>query len=239
MDVLEAIATRRSIRKYLEVPVEWDKVGQVLEAGRLAPSAGNVQDWRFIVVTRQELRKEIAEAALKQHWIETAPVHIVIASITEKIKTHYGMRGERLYSIQDCAACATHIMLAARELGLGSCWIGAFDEAKLQRVLKLPDDVRPQMIITLGYSDEKPHMPARYPINNLVFFEEYGGAGRIKDMDRVLWNHNVVGRMVSGAKESKKDFNRLTKKDRSKLFERLKELRGSMSAKLEKKKTHR
>ncbi len=235
MDVLEALATRRSIRKYLEVPVEWDKVGQILEAGRLAPSAGNLQEWRFIVVTNPEVRKEIAESALGQHWIEVAPIHIVVTAITEKVKTHYGMRGERLYAIQDCAACATYMMLAAHELGLGSCWIGAFDEAKVQRVLKLPDDVRPQMILTIGYADEKPRMPPRYPINNLVFFETYGGVGRIKDLDRVLWDHNVVGRAVNAAKETQKDFVRLTKKDRAKLFERLKELRGSMSNKLKKK----
>jgi nitroreductase len=234
MDVLEALATRRSIRKYLDVPVEWDKIGQVLEAGRLAPSAGNLQEWRFIVVTKHETRKEIAESALSQHWIETAPVHIVVVALTEKVKIHYGMRGERLYTIQDCAACATYMMLAAHELGLGSCWIGAFDEAKLQRILNLPDEVRPQMLLTVGYADEKPHMPPRYPINNLVFLENYGGAGRIKDIDKVLWNHNVVGRAVGSVKETKKDFERLTKKDRGKLFERLKELRGSMSRRLRK-----
>jgi len=234
MDVLEAIATRRSIRKYLDVPVEWDKVGQVLEAGRLAPSAGNIQEWRFIVVTEHSLRKQVAESALGQNWVETAPVHIVVVAITEKVRTHYGMRGERLYAIQDCAACATHMILAAHELGLGSCWIGAFDEAKIQRILKLPDDVRPQMILTIGYADEKPHMPPRYPIDNLVFLEKYGGTGRIKDLDRVLWDHNVVGRVVNRAKETKKDFTRLTKKDRGRLFERLKELRRNMSAKLKK-----
>lgn len=234
MNVLEALATRRSIRKYLEIPVEWDKVGQVLEAGRLAPSAGNLQEWRFIVVTKPELRKEIAESALGQHWIEVAPVHIVIAAITEKVVIHYGMRGERLYSIQDCAACATHMMLAAHELGLGTCWIGAFDEAKVQRVLKLPEDVRPQIILTLGYADEKPHMPPRYPINNLVFLEMYGGAGRIKDIERVLWDHNVVGRAIGAAKETKKDFVRLTKKDRNRLFERIKEFRGSVSTRMKK-----
>lgn len=236
MNVLEAIATRRSIRKYLDIPVEWDKVGQILEAGRLAPSAGNVQEWRFIVVTKPEIRKQIAESALGQHWIETAPVHIVIASLTEKIKIHYGMRGERLYSIQDCAACAIHMMLAAKEFGLGSCWIGAFDEAKIQRILKMPDDVRPQMILTLGYADEKPHMPPRYHLNNLVYLEQYsiGSAGRIKDMDSVLWNHNVVGRMVGNTKESAKDFNRLTKKDRGKLFEKIKEFSSSVSTKRKK-----
>lgn len=233
MDVSEAIAKRRSIRKYLDIPVEWDKVGLILEAGRLAPSAGNVQEWRFIVVTKPELRKQIAESALGQHWVETAPIHIVIVALTEKIKRHYGMRGERLYSIQDCAACATNMMLMATELGLGSCWIGAFDEAKVQRILKIPDDVRPQIILTVGYADEKPHMPPRYPINNLVYLEQFsiGRAGRIKDMDKVLWNHNIVGKAIGNAKESKKDFDRLTKKDRKRLFDKIKEFRTSKAKK--------
>jgi nitroreductase len=235
MDVLEAIATRRSIRKYLDVPVEWDKVGQILEAGRLAPSAGNLQDWRFVVVTKDEARKKIAESALGQNWIETAPVHIVIFSLTDKIKIHYGMRGERLYSIQDCAACATYMMLAAHELGLGSCWIGAFDENKVQQLLKMPDNCRPQLILTIGYADEKPAMPPRYKIDNLVFLERFGGLGKVKDLDTVLWNFNVVGKSKDALKEGAKDFERLTRKDRQKLFDKLKDLRNSMSKKLKKK----
>jgi len=235
MDVLEAIATRRSIRKYLDVPVEWDKIGQVMEAGRLAPSAGNVQEWRFVVVTKPELRKKIAESALGQHWVETAPVQIIVFALIDKIKIHYGMRGERLYSIQDCATCATYMMLAAHDLGLGTCWIGAFDENKVQQVLKMPENCRPQLILTVGYADEKPPMPPRYPIDALVFLERYGGPGRVKDIDSVLWTFNVAGNAEKAVKEGTKDFERLTRKDRQKLFEKLKDLRNSMSKKLKKK----
>jgi hypothetical protein len=88
------------------------------------------------------------------------------------------------------------MMLAAHALGLATCWIGAFDESKIQRPLGLPDNVRPQMILTLGYPDEKPKMPPRYPIDNLVFLERFGNIGRIKDIGVVLWDHNVVGRTI-------------------------------------------
>jgi hypothetical protein len=152
----------------------------------------------------------------------------------DKIKIHYGMRGERLYCIQDCAICATHMMLAAHELGLGTCWVGAFDENKVQRVLKIPDNCRPQMILTLGYADEKPRMPPRYPIDNLVFLETYGGPGRIKDMGAVLWDFNVVGRAEKDLKTGARDFERVTRKDRDRLFQRLRDTFGNMPKKREK-----
>jgi nitroreductase len=237
MDIMQAITERRSIRKYLDVPVEWDKVGDILEAGRLAPSSGNLQDWRFIVVTKQDVRKKIAECCPGQNWVDTAPVIIVIFSLTEKVKKFYGMRGERLYAIQNCAACATHMILAATSLGLGSCWIGAFDENMLQRAVGLPDNGRPQMLLTIGYADEKPQMPNRYQLDNLTFFETYGGggAGRIKDIGRVLWDQNVVGRAIQSTKETVSDVERHTKKDRESIVEKAKEKLNSLKKKLNKK----
>ena len=237
MDVFEAITKRRSIRKYLDIPVEWEKVGRILEAARHSPSAGNIQEWKFIVVTKPEIRREIASAALSQEWIANAPVNIVIVALIEKIKRHYGLRGERLYSIQDCAVAATNIMLAAQELGLATCWVGAFDENKLQRALNLPDDVRPQIILTLGYADEKPPVPPRYPLVGLVYFEKYTHAsnvGRIKDLDKVLWDVNIVGRAVENTKREAGDLEKLTRKRRREIFEKIKENCKTLSEKLKK-----
>ena len=238
MDVIEAISKRRSVRKFLEAPVEWEKVSQVLDAGRIAPSAGNVQEWKFIVVTDLELRKKVAECALKQHWISKAPVIIIICADIDKIKRHYGMRGERLYSIQDCAIAATHMILTAESLGLATCWVGAFEENMLQRVLEIPDNSRPQVIIPMGYADEKPKPTTRLRLENMVFLNGYGAVHRIKDMGMVLWDHNVLGRAVKSTKETIKDVDKLTKPQRETLAEKFKAKKENISKKL-KEKTNR
>ena len=128
MEALECIYTRRSIRKYLSQHVEWEKVGNILEAGRVAPSAGNLQNWRFIVVMDRGKREKIAELCLGQHWMSSAPVHIIICSQPGTCKRFYGTRGEKLYCIQNCAAVAENMLLAAHAQGLGGCWVSAFDE---------------------------------------------------------------------------------------------------------------
>src|SRR3989338_6674650 len=101
METFEVIEKRRSIRKYLEVPIEWEKVGNILRAAQQAPSAGNLQDWKFVVVTDKEIRKKIANAALQQNWIEKAPVLIVVYSEPYKVKRFYGEIGEKVYSVQN------------------------------------------------------------------------------------------------------------------------------------------
>ena len=106
MEVLECIKTRRSIRKYLDKPLPWELIANVMEAGRYAPSAGNLQNWKFIAVMSEGRRKAIAEASLQQYWMEQAPVHIVICSEPEKGEMHYGKRGKENYTIQNSAAAA-------------------------------------------------------------------------------------------------------------------------------------
>ncbi len=217
MDVLEAIKKRRSVRKYMDVPVEWDKVGQILEAGRLSPSAGNVQDWRFMVITDPGLRQKIAEASLKQYWMQEAPVYIIVITELDKIRKHYGLRGERLYAIQDCAIAATSMMLTAESLGLATCWVGAFEEGMIQEILGIPDDVRPQVILTIGYANEKPEPTYRYPMEHLTLLNGYGGnARKIKDFGKVFWDHNIIGRAVDSTKQTFSDAEKLTRKKRQK-----------------------
>ena len=179
MDVLEAIKTRRSIRKYKSKPVEWDKVSEILNAGKLAPSAGNLQNWMFITVQEEATRKKIAEACLNQAWMAAAPTHIAITAEPEKARRYYGIRGERLYTIQNCAAAAQNMLLAAKELGLGACWVSAFDDDMISRVLGLPEHCRVYAIITIGYSAEEPEQPPKYRIEHVVRFERWGNRRRI------------------------------------------------------------
>ncbi len=209
METFECISTRRSIRRYLDIPVEWDKIGTILEAGRLAPSSGNIQDWNFIVVQDEDKRKAIAEASLRQHWMSKAPVYIVVCSDLKKSERVYGVRGNRLYSIQNSAAAIENMLLTAHSVGLGACWIGAFDENVVSRVLNIPDYARPQAIITIGYSDEKPKTPQRFPLTTVAFLEKYGN--RIKDMAAVMHDYSVVILTEKGKELAKKIKEKLGK----------------------------
>ena len=184
MDTLELMKSRRSIRKYLQEPIEFEKLGKILEAGACAPSAGNLQNWKFVVVTQKELREKLADAAFQQFWMTTAPVFIVLCAEIEKTKKFYGIRGERLYSIQNCAAAAMNMINVAWSEGIGSCWVSAFDEEMVKRALQIPDEVRPQAIVTFGYPDEKPPVPPKKDIETVGFVEMWGS--RMADIAAVM-----------------------------------------------------
>ncbi len=200
MDIFECMTTRRSVRKYLTIPVEWDKIGQIIDSARYAPSAGNLQNWKFIVVTETDKRRALAEASLQQYWMADAPIHIVVCTILERAVQFYGVRGERLYAIQNCAAAIENMLLAANALGLGACWVGAFEEEAVKRTCGIPDYARPQAIITIGYADEKPPEPLRYTIENVVFIEKY--LNRITDIDAVMeWYGPRIKKTFNAGKE--------------------------------------
>jgi len=147
MNVFEAIKKRRSVRSYLDKPIEDEKLNAVLEAGRLAPSAKNRQEWRFIVVKDSELRRRIGEAANGQSFVGEAPVVVVACGVVDG----YVMScGQPSYPI-DVAIALDHISLAAVELGLGTCWIGAFNEGKVKEILGIPEEVRVVELMPIGY----------------------------------------------------------------------------------------
>lgn len=212
MDVFECIRTRRSIRKYKDKTVEWDKVVSILEAGKFAPSAGNLQNFKFIVVKEEEIRKKLAEAAFNQTWMETAPIHIIICSEPVKSKRFYGIRGERLYTIQDCAAAAENMLLTAHFLGLGACWVGAFDEDKVRRIQNLPETIMVHSIITIGYADEAPEMPPKYRIEHVVFINKWGSRKHIPFSTMGWWS----ARWEKYAKDAVKGVKKMAKKIKEK-----------------------
>lgn len=227
MDTLEAINSRRSIRRYLDKPVEFEKITTILDAARHAPSAGNLQDWAFVLVTDKTLIKQVAQYSVEQYWIQTAPVVIVVCAVPEKHEMYYGLRGKRLYNIQDCAAAIQNMLLAAANLGLGSCWIGAFEEEKIRSLFEIPPDVRPQAIITIGYADEVP--PERFltPIENMVFFNRYGM--RVEKLHIVLRDYSVEW------KRQAENLKHGTRKGLSRTFERLKSIPSKVKERIKKK----
>lgn len=174
MNVFECILTRRSIRHFEKKPVDDKLIGVMLYMASHSPSAGNTQEWNFIVVRDEEIKKKLAYAALRQMFIAEAPVVIVVCSDLKKIELKYGNRGKELYSIQDTANATMSILLTANALGLGSCWVGAFDEDSVRNILDLPENLRPIAIVPIGYPAEAPSTPYRIPIENLTYIEKYG-----------------------------------------------------------------
>ncbi|HUM81991.1 MAG TPA: nitroreductase family protein [Methanothrix sp.] len=159
MELMQVIRARRSIRSYLDRPVEEEKLLAVLEAGRLAPSARNMQDWRFIVVSDPATRQRLAEAARDQQFVAQAPLVIAACGTSDLVMTC----GQPAYAI-DVAIALDHMTLAAASLGLGSCWIGAFYEDRVKQILAVPPEVRVVALLPLGYPAD---MPAPRPKKSL------------------------------------------------------------------------
>ncbi len=169
MDVMEAIKKRRSVRSYQKREVEEEKLNAVLEAGRLAPSAHNGQEWMFVVVKDESLRKKLSEAAKGQKFVAEAPVVIAACAVeTEKVMSC----GQTAYPI-DLAIAVDHMTLKAVEEGLGTCWVGAFFEDRVKPVLGIPDDVRVVVLLPLGYPAEARSDYSRKPIDEIVCFDTW------------------------------------------------------------------
>lgn len=174
LDVQEAIRKRRSIRSFdASRNISEDTLRQIIEAGIFAPSAGNCQPWEFIIVRDKATKQKLVEAALGQRFVSQAPVVIVVCANIKRSTNRYGSRGQELYCIQDTAAAIENILLIAVSKGLGTCWVGAFDEIIAKEVLELPVGVRPVAIIPLGYPAETPRMPKRRNYEDVVHHEKW------------------------------------------------------------------
>ncbi len=168
MEIFEAIKGRRSIRAFREQNVEEETIKRLIEAGTWAPSAGNIQPWEFIIVRESETKKKLSKASLNQRFLEEAPVLIIVCANEIKSARGYGKRGSTLYCIQDTAAATQNIHLAAFSLGLGTCWVGAFDENEAREILHMPEGIRPVAIVPVGYPNEKPEPRKRKPMSEIV-----------------------------------------------------------------------
>jgi nitroreductase len=173
MELSEAIKGRRSIRAFKQQDVPEETVEKLIDAARHAPSAGNVQPWEFVVVRNLEVKRKLAKAALNQAFVEEAPVVIVVCANEKRSSSGYGKRGETLYCIQDTAAATQNILLTAYSLGLGTCWVGAFNENEAKKALRTPSGIRPVVMIPVGYPNKTPSQRGRRPLNQIVHHEEF------------------------------------------------------------------
>ncbi|MFX1466657.1 MAG: nitroreductase family protein [Promethearchaeota archaeon] len=172
MDVYEAIRKRKSVRRYKDKEVEQEKLTRILEAARLAPSASNKQEWRFVVVKDKEKRRKLSEAARGQKFVAEAPVVIACCAETD----YHEMTCSQLCYPIDVAIAIDHITLAAVEEDLGTCWIGAFYEDKAKEILDIPDRIRVVELLTLGYPVDdsiKDKDKLRLPIETIVKWEKW------------------------------------------------------------------
>ena len=173
MDFWQVIEERRSMRDFdprCDVPP--DMVQKILEAAIRAPSGGNCQPWHFVVIRGKQAKELLVEAAYGQSFIAEAPVVIVVCADPARSAQSYGSRGVQLYCLQDTAAATEHILLAVTALGLGVCWVGAFDERAASQVLDLPTDLRPVAIVPIGYPIARHQRTSRRSLKEVVTFGE-------------------------------------------------------------------
>ncbi len=168
MDVHQAIKIRRSVRNYKAEPVPEEKLKKVLEAARLAPSAHNEQEWKFVVVKNSQKRKQIAEAA-GQSFIAEAPLIITAVGLEPEEVLSSGIPN---YAV-DLAIAIDHMTLAAVEEGLGTCWIGAFSQEKVKEALKIPEKCKTVVLLTLGFPTDKPGLKSRKNLEEIICYENY------------------------------------------------------------------
>ena len=173
MELNEILRRRYSCRDYNNKKVLDKDLFFILNNAVLAPNAGNLQSWRFIIVEDEDKKEEVTTACLQQRWMNKASVHIVVLSNLGYLKMHYKDRAE-LYAVQDSTLAVGNILLLAASLNIDTCFVSAFDEEMLRRSLKIPSNVIPHCVITLGYSNKKVEEKKRFPLNSLMFFETYG-----------------------------------------------------------------
>ena len=181
MALLDLIKHRKSVRDFLDRPVEREKITMCLEAARLAPSESNSQPWRFIVVDDKQLKDKLCDAAFSGiYWInsfcKTAPVIVVVISEKSKFLARIGgmFRGIKYYLI-DIGIAGEHFVLEAEDLGLGTCWIGWFNERAVKSILSIPQHKKIDILIALGYYNREKLGPehSREPMEKIASFNSY------------------------------------------------------------------
>ena len=169
MDFLELVASRYSVRSYQPRPVEQDKLDRILEAARLAPFGSRQQPWKFVVVRDAEIRGRLAAACSNQQFIALAPVVIAGVGLMPDRIMRCGVPGDPV----DVAIAMEHLALAATAEGLGTCWIGAFQQDQVRELLGIPESAKVIEVMTLGYPADRPPSKDRKPISEIVCYDRW------------------------------------------------------------------
>ena len=172
MDIMQCIKTRRTIRKFKDEFVPWDKLVVVVEAARYAPSAGNLQNWKIVLIKEDAIKAKIARACVEQHWIAQAAFLLIVVGEPKSAERFFGSRST-FYTIATCGAVVQNMLLAAHNEGLGAAWIGAFDEEMIRDVINHAEYNHVQAVIALGIPDENPQAPLRNRLETMLYFERW------------------------------------------------------------------
>lgn len=188
LEFCEVVRKRRCVHSFTADEVSDEDLDYILEAARWAPSAGNSQPWRFVIVRKPENIQKVWESTTgmrfavssrksiditPQNFVKKAPVVIVVCTDTAAYRGRWSSIKESLFCIQDSAASTMNLLLAACDRGLGACWVGMFREDKLRDALNVPPDMRPVAIITIGHTKAKKKPPQRKPLQELVHYETF------------------------------------------------------------------
>jgi len=171
MDLDKAIKERHCVRKFKTKKPDWKKIIKAIEAATKAPLAGNIQAVKFILVSNKEKIASLAEAAA-QNFVATANYVVVVCSDNRQIKRSYDERGER-YSRQQAGAAIENFMLKLTSLGLATCWVGAFSDVTVKRVLRIQDDIEVEAILPIGYEIGKTKQRRKPNLDDVLFFDTW------------------------------------------------------------------
>jgi nitroreductase len=169
MDFFELLERRRSVRAFdSSVPLSGEALARILDCVKLAPSAGNLQSYRIVTVQSETVRRDLAQAAFGQTFVAEAPLVMVFCADGENASRKYGMRGTRLYSVQDATIACTFAMLAVTDMGFATVWVGAFDEDAVRQAVGINPSLRPVAMLPIGTPKEAPEARPRRPLHELV-----------------------------------------------------------------------
>jgi len=171
-DFLSFLTGRSSVREYDDTPVPEEEIEYLLKCASTAPSAGNLEAWDVIVVTEEDTRQALAEAAFGQPHLEQAPVILAVCSNYVRSMSRYGERGI-LYALEDATIACTYMMLAAHARNLQSCWTGAFDDDAVREILDLPQHIRPIALLAIGKGHPPGQQTGRMAIGEHVHRESW------------------------------------------------------------------
>jgi len=172
MNVFDAIKGRRSVRKYKLDSVPNEVIEKILDAARWAPSAGNIQPWKFIVISDRNMLELVRKVS--PGYLGEAPLAILVCSDRERAYRVGGTLGRDYLSVSDCSMAVENMLLAAYALGLGTCAVKSFSRIAVKEMLEIPEGIEPELLVIMGYPAHTPTPPARIPFGQIVYLNKYG-----------------------------------------------------------------
>lgn len=225
MDVKEAIQKRRSTRTYNGKAVEFEKITKILKSGMQAPSSGDLKDTKYIILTEKNKIAQLCERCKQQYWMAQAPVAIIVCAGESKVEQLYGIRGKRLYAIQNAAAAVQNMMLRACSLGLSTCWVGNFDENYVNDEFNIPEGYELKQYLPSGIAMKNHKKKNDFKMESRVFFETFGN--KIKNYDLVSRQYGK--RFQNKLDEVGKKVEKTTKSKQSSLRKSFEELKNKLT----------